>query len=64
MKITEMRELTQDELNTHIEKARKALFEARFKHSMNQLESTAELRQLRHQIAQLQTVLTQKAQQV
>lgn len=64
MKITEMRELTQDELNTQIEKARKALFEARFKHSMNQLESTAELRQLRHQIAQLQTVLTQKAQQV
>ncbi len=64
MKITEMRELTQDELNTQIENARKALFGARFKHSMNQLESTSELRQLRHQIAQLQTVLTQKAQQV
>lgn len=64
MKITEMRELTQDELNTQIVNARKALFEARFKHSMNQLESTAELRQLRHQIAQLQTVLTQRAQQV
>ncbi|WP_373532948.1 50S ribosomal protein L29 [Vampirovibrio sp.] len=63
MKITEMRELNQDELNAQIEAARKGLFEARFKHSMNQLESTAELRQLRHRIAQLQTVLTQKAKQ-
>lgn len=63
MKITEMRELNQDELNAQIEAARKGLFEARFKHSMNQLENTAELRQLRHRIAQLQTVLTQKAKQ-
>jgi large subunit ribosomal protein L29 len=63
MKITEMRELNQDELNAQIEAARKGLFEARFKHSMNQLESTAELRLLRHRIAQLQTVLTQKAKQ-
>lgn len=63
MKITEMRELNQDELNSQIEAARKGLFEARFKHSMNHLESTAELRLLRHRIAQLQTVLTQKAKQ-
>lgn len=61
MKITEMRELTPEELNAQIEEARKGLFDARFKHSMNQLENTAELRVLRHRIAQLQTVLTEKA---
>lgn len=63
MKITEMRELKAEELNAQIESARKGLFEARFKHSMNQLENTAELRKLRHEIAQLQTVLYEKAKQ-
>ncbi len=61
MKITEIRELNVEELNTQIESARKGLFEARFKHSMNQLENTAELRLLRHRIAQMQTVLSEKA---
>jgi len=63
MKITEMRELNADELNTHIEETHKALFGARFKHSMHQLDNTAELRQLRHRIAQLKTVLNEKSKQ-
>ena len=62
MKISEMRELAQDELNTQIESANKALFEARFKHTLHQLESTADLSQLRHRIAQLKTVLNEKGQ--
>lgn len=61
MKLTEMRELKVDELNTHIEAARKELFEARFKHSMHQLENTALLSQLKHRISQLHTVLTEKS---
>lgn len=61
MKIADMRELNADELNAQIEAARKELFEARFKHSMHQLESTAILSQLKHRVAQLQTVLSQKA---
>jgi len=61
MKVTEIRELTEDEISTQIQDAHKALFDARFKHSMHQLDNTAELRQLRHRIAQLKTVLTEKS---
>jgi len=61
MKVNEFRELNEDELNSKIQEANKALFEARFKHSMHQLENTAELRQLRHQIAQMKTVLHEKS---
>jgi len=63
MKTVEIRELSIDELTSGIEEAHKSLFEARFKHSMHQLENTAELRQLRHQIAQLKTVLQEKSQE-
>ena len=63
MKIKEMRELKVEELNEQITAARKGLFDARFKHSMHQLESTAELKQLKHRIAQLQTVLNEKGKQ-
>jgi large subunit ribosomal protein L29 len=61
MKITEIRELTVDEINAQIQDSHKALFDARFKHSMHQLDNTAELRQLRHRIAQLKTVLNEKS---
>ncbi len=62
MKIAEIRELNADELNAQIITAQKELFEARFKHSMSQLDDTDKLRRLRHQIAQMKTVLAQKAQ--
>jgi len=61
MKTTEIRELNIDELNAGIQEAHKALFDARFKHSIHQLENTAELRQLRHKIAQFKTVLREKS---
>ena len=61
MKITEIRELTVDEINFQIQETNKALFDARFKHSMHQLDNTAELRLLRHRIAQLKTVLSDKS---
>lgn len=60
MKIKEMRELSEQELQAEITSARKQLFEDRFKHAMHQLDNTAELRQLRHRIAQLETVLNEK----
>lgn len=60
MKIAEMRELNEAELNAQIESARKSLFEARMKLSLHQLENTAELSQLKHRIAQLKTVLSEK----
>lgn len=60
MKTTEMRELTPDEIQSQIEQARKELIEARFKRSVNQLENTAVLGQLKNRVARLNTILRQK----
>jgi len=64
MKLAEIRELNQDELNAQILGAQKELFEARFKHSMHQLDDTDALRRLRHRIAQCKTVLAEKSGKV
>lgn len=61
MKIKEMRELSVEELHQQVQDANKTLFESRFKHSLHQLENTALLHQLKHQLAQLKTVLNEKA---
>ncbi|MBY0405315.1 MAG: 50S ribosomal protein L29 [Cyanobacteria bacterium] len=60
MKLTEIRELSPQELNQQVEQLRKDLFTARMKHSMQQLDNTAQLRMMKHQIAQIQTVLKEK----
>ncbi len=60
MKPSEMRELTADELSKKIEAARKELFDLRFKKALHQLDNPAQLRTLRHQVAQLKTVLREK----
>jgi large subunit ribosomal protein L29 len=60
MKLAEMRELNSEELNTQIQETNKALFEARFKLAMHQLDNTAEVGRYKNQLAQLKTVLNQK----
>ena len=60
MNITEMRDLTIDELNTKIKEFRAKLFDIRFKLATHQVENTAEIAGLRHQIAQAKTVIREK----
>ena len=60
MKLSEMRELTAEELVSGIEDLHKALFEARFQKGTNQLSDTSVLGRHRREIAQLKTVLRQK----
>lgn len=60
MKIAEIRELTQEELHTQLQETNKALFDARFKHAMHQLDNTAEIGLLKNRLAQIKTVLNQK----
>lgn len=60
MKLSEIRELSVDELRSKIDSLHKELFEARFKMATHQLEDTAVFRRKRHLIAQLNTVLRQK----
>jgi len=63
VKLTEMRQMTAEELRAKIESLRKELFEARFKKAVQQLEDTAIFRRLRTQIAQMETVLREQERQ-
>lgn len=60
MNITEMRELTIDELNGKIKEFRQKLFDIRFKLATHQVENTSEITTLKHKIAQAKTVIREK----
>jgi large subunit ribosomal protein L29 len=60
MKAAALREMSADELSEGILALRKELFDARYKRALQQLEDTAVFRRLRHQIAQMETVLREK----
>ena len=48
------------ELNTELVAAKKELFNLRFQNATNQLDNTARIREVRKNIARIQTVITQK----
>ena len=60
MKYADVGGLTIDELQKKSSELRRELFEARMKNQMGQLNSPIVVRQLRRDIARLQTALSQK----
>jgi large subunit ribosomal protein L29 len=48
------------ELNDELVAAKKELFNLRFQNAVNQLDNTARIREVRRNIARIQTVMTQK----
>ena len=60
MKASELRALSLDELEEKAKERRKTLFNARVRHSTGQLENTARMRQVRRDIARIQTIARQK----
>jgi len=56
MKLSELRELSKDELTAKKAELKDQLFKLRFQHSLGQLESTAKLRTLRRDIARIETL--------
>jgi|GEM_PF-472157 len=60
MKVSEMRDLSIDELNAQIDEARKTKLELRFQHALRKLESPAKMRHEKRKLAQLLTILTEK----
>lgn len=61
MKLSEMRERTIEELKDDVVNLKKELFELKMKHNkMNQLENPAQIRQKKHEIAQVKTVIREK----
>ena len=60
MKPVEMRELSLNELQTKAEDLRSEAFNVRIKRSTGQLENTARLKQLRRDIARVETIIREK----
>jgi len=56
MKITDIRSLSDDELEKKSNDLAEELFKLKFKHSIRQLENTATLKMLRRDIARIETV--------
>ena len=48
------------ELNTELVAAKKELFNLRFQNATNQLDNTARIREVRKNIARIQTIIAQK----
>ena len=62
MKITEIRNMTIDELNEKLNDASKKLSQLKFNNSVQTIENPLEIKTLRRQIAKLKTILNEKKQ--
>lgn len=56
----ELRELKDEELETHIETSRRELFGLRFQHATGSLEDTSALRTAKRELARALTVATER----
>jgi len=62
MKITEIRNMTIDELNEKLNDTSKKLSQLKFNNSVQTIENPLEIKTLRRQIAKLKTILNEKKQ--
>jgi len=60
MKAADVRLMTLDQLNEELVKLKKERFNLRFQRATGQLENTARVRQVRRDIARIQTIARQK----
>ena len=63
MKAAEVRIKTDDELQTALGNLHKEAFNLRFQAASGQLENTSRVRQVRRDIARIETVLSEKSKQ-
>ena len=64
MKITEIRELSPQELSNRKRELKQELFHLRVQQQSGQLEKPSQIRALRREVAQVETVLTAKTRAV
>ena len=57
MKIKEVREMSQEQLNAKLLELKKDLFNLRLQHATNQLENPGRITEVKHDIARVKTVL-------
>ena len=61
--VNELRGKSVEELNEELVAAKKELFDLRFQNATNQLDNTSRIKEVRRNIARIQTVITEKAAQ-
>lgn len=59
--VEDLKTKTSAELETELVAAKKELFNLRFQNATNQLDNTARIKEVRRNIARIQTVITAKA---
>ena len=62
--VEELNKKSDAELAQELVDAKKDLFNLRFQNATNQLDNTARIKEVRRNIARIQTVITQKAKTV
>ena len=60
MKATELREMTDVELNKQLKDLKAVLFNLRFQHAINQLDNPIRIEAVKKDIARVMTVLAEK----
>ncbi|RZO68796.1 MAG: 50S ribosomal protein L29 [Parvularculaceae bacterium] len=60
MKASETREMTEDQLKDKLTQLKKEQFNLRFQRATGQLEKTAQVREVRRDIARVKTILREK----
>ncbi len=61
--LEELKKKSDVELQKDLTDAKKELFNLRFQNATNQLDNTARIREVRRNIARINTVMTQKAKE-
>ena len=60
MRTAELRELPQDELHARLDSSKEELFNLRFQLATGQLDNPMRIKEVRHDIARIMTVLTER----
>ena len=60
MKVKEIRELSTEDINTKLKETKEELFNLRFQQATGNLEKPSRIRDLRHTVARLKTVLKER----
>ena len=60
MKVNEIRNLTTEEINAKIKETKEELFNLRFQQATGNLEKPSRIRELRHLVSRLKTVLRER----
>ncbi len=61
--VEDLRTKSAAELNEELVAAKKELFNLRFQNATNQLDNTSRIREVRRNIARIQTVITEKGRE-